>query len=103
MTTERAGEGSGELDPVATLFLRAKQALSSPLYVALRDSPVWTSSALCLWATGRRRPKSSKLREVALDLHARAEAMRRLANEFDKMADRIDRGEVAPRRRKKRG
>ncbi|MEW5925902.1 MAG: hypothetical protein AB1941_00310 [Gemmatimonadota bacterium] len=91
-----------ELDPVAALFLRAKQALSSPLYVVLRDSPVWTSYALAQWATGRRRPKSSKLREVALDLHARAEAMERLAHEFEEMADRMDRGEVAPRRRMRR-
>lgn len=102
MMFEREGRGVEDSDPVANLFMRAKQAFSSPLYVVLRDSPVWTSYALAQWATGRRRPKSSKLREVALDLHARAEAMERLAHEFEEMADRMERGEVAPRPRKKR-
>lgn len=102
MATERVGKGRNELDPVASLFMRAKQALSSPLYVVLRDSPVWTSAALRQWATGRRRPRSSKLREVAVDLRARAEALARLADEFEEMADRVDQGEVVPRPRKRR-
>jgi len=103
MMDQREAKGEEGSDPVAELFLRAKQALSSPLYVALRDSPVWTSYALNQWATGRRRPKSSKVREVAVDLRARAEAMARLADEFEQMADRMDRGEVVPRLgRKKR-
>lgn len=102
MATKRAEEGRNDLDPVANLFLRAKQALSSPLYVALRGSPVWTDSALNQWATGRRRPKSSKVREVAVDLRARAEAMARLADEFEQMADRMDRSEVVPRLRKEK-
>ncbi len=102
MTNEREAKGEEGSDPVAELFLRAKQALSSPLYVALRDSPVWTSYALCQWATGRRRPKSNKLRQVAMDLRARAEAMARLADEFEEMADHMDRGEVAPRPRRRR-
>jgi hypothetical protein len=84
-------------DPVAGLFMRAKKALSSPLYVALRDSPVWRADALRQWAAGRRRPRATKLREVAADLRARSEAMASLAGEFDAMADRMDRGEVPPR------
>jgi hypothetical protein len=40
MMFEREGKGGEDSDTVANLFLRAKQALSSPLYVVLRDSPV---------------------------------------------------------------
>lgn len=89
-------------DPVASLFMKAKQVLSSPLYVALRDNPTWTADSLRQWATGRRRPRSAKLREVATDLRARAATILELADEFDAMADLMHRGQAPPRPRKPR-
>lgn len=103
MTGDRSRKETEGGDPVASLFMRAKQAISSPLYLALRDNPTWTADSLRQWATGRRRPRSMKLRAVATDLRARAASLNDLADEFDEMADMVHRGQVPPRPGKPRG
>ena len=86
-----------EPDPVADLVARAKRAFSAPLYVQLRDTGL-DHDSFNHWASGRRRPPPDVLRKIAEHLREHVSDVVKVASELDRMAARMEQGEV-PRRR----